>query len=80
MYLVAVALLSSALQTTQLAMASLIVPQNFTVPGMFPTSVFSHYYNNPTATSSQVQPIISDPVTVAYHRVVRPNMLSPDAA
>ncbi|KAG6897501.1 hypothetical protein C0992_000931 [Termitomyces sp. T32_za158] len=44
-------------------MASLIVPQNFTAPGMFPTSVFTKYYNNPTATSAQVQPVISDPVT-----------------
>ncbi|KAG6897504.1 hypothetical protein C0992_000934 [Termitomyces sp. T32_za158] len=52
-------------------MASLIVPQNFTAPGVFPTSVFTKYYNDPTATSAQVQPVISDPVTVAYHCVVR---------
>ncbi|KAL4241709.1 Sphingomyelin phosphodiesterase [Abortiporus biennis] len=38
-------------------------PSAFTAPGAFPTSVYQHYYNNPTATSAQVQPIISDPVT-----------------
>ncbi|KAK7058586.1 hypothetical protein VNI00_002222 [Paramarasmius palmivorus] len=41
----------------------LIHPSTFTVPGAFPTSVYSNYYNNPTATSAQVQPVISDPVT-----------------
>ncbi|KAG1728628.1 sphingomyelin phosphodiesterase [Suillus paluster] len=35
----------------------------YTVPGAFPTSLYSHYYNNPTATSAQPQPVISDPVT-----------------
>jgi sphingomyelin phosphodiesterase len=35
----------------------------FTVSGGFPTSLFEHYYNSPTATSAQVQPVISDPVT-----------------
>lgn len=39
-------------------------PSAFAVPGVFPSSVFSAYYNNPTATSAQPQPIISDPVTV----------------
>ncbi|KAG6851332.1 hypothetical protein H0H93_005730 [Arthromyces matolae] len=46
-----------ALQATQLALASLITPQNFTAPGVFPTSAFSKYYNKPTATASQVQPV-----------------------
>lgn len=36
----------------------------YTVPAAFPTSLYSQYYNNPTATSEQPQPIISDPVTV----------------
>ncbi|EGN94903.1 hypothetical protein SERLA73DRAFT_171272 [Serpula lacrymans var. lacrymans S7.3] len=40
-----------------------IQPSNFTVPGAFPTSVFSEYYNSPTATSAQAQPVISDPIT-----------------
>ncbi|KAH7886007.1 Metallo-dependent phosphatase [Phlebopus sp. FC_14] len=35
----------------------------YTVPGPFPTSLYSQYYNNPTATSAQPQPVISDPVT-----------------
>lgn len=39
-------------------------PSAFTVPGVFPTSVYRHYYNSPTATSAQVQPVISDPITV----------------
>ncbi|KAJ7721427.1 Metallo-dependent phosphatase [Mycena maculata] len=34
----------------------------FTVPGAFPTAAFPKYYNNPTQTASQVQPIIEDPV------------------
>ena len=44
--------------------ASGIETSTFTVPGAFPTSVYQNYYNSPTATSAQVQPIISDPVTV----------------
>lgn len=39
-------------------------PSAFTVPGAFPTSVYSSYYNDPTQTSAQVQPVISDPVSV----------------
>ncbi|KIJ65063.1 hypothetical protein HYDPIDRAFT_27793 [Hydnomerulius pinastri MD-312] len=38
-------------------------PSAYTVPGAFPTSLYSQYYNNPTATSAQPQPVISDPVT-----------------
>ncbi|KAJ7492100.1 sphingomyelin phosphodiesterase [Mycena latifolia] len=37
-------------------------PSAFTVPGAFPTSAFTKYYNNPAGTASQVQPIIKDPV------------------
>ncbi|KAF9486347.1 Metallo-dependent phosphatase [Pholiota conissans] len=40
----------------------LITPSTFTVAGPFPTSVFSKYYNSPTATSAQPQPVVSDPV------------------
>ncbi|KAI0253189.1 Metallo-dependent phosphatase-like protein [Lactifluus subvellereus] len=38
-------------------------PSSFTAPGSFPTSLYSSYYNNPTATSAQPQPVISDPVS-----------------
>ncbi|PPQ90943.1 hypothetical protein CVT25_008254 [Psilocybe cyanescens] len=40
-----------------------IQPSTFTVPGAFPTSAFTKYYNQPTATSAQPQPVISDPIT-----------------
>lgn len=40
-------------------------PSVFTAPGAFPTSLYSHYYNSPTATSVQPQPVISDPVSVS---------------
>ncbi|KAF8132234.1 Metallo-dependent phosphatase-like protein [Mycena galopus ATCC 62051] len=50
-------------------------PSAFTAPGAFPTSIFSSYYNDPTQTVSQVQPVISDPVT----NVVYPlDLTSPD--
>ncbi|KAJ7269242.1 sphingomyelin phosphodiesterase [Mycena haematopus] len=42
----------------------------FTAAGVFPTSIFTKYYNNPTQTFSQAQPIIKDPVeTVGAKRV-----------
>lgn len=41
----------------------------YTVPGAFPSSLYSKYYNNPTATSEQPQPVISDPVTVSPMRL-----------
>ncbi|KAJ7070534.1 sphingomyelin phosphodiesterase [Mycena amicta] len=34
----------------------------FTAPGRFPTTMFTKYYNNPTQTAEQVQPVIKDPV------------------
>ncbi|KAI9455924.1 Metallo-dependent phosphatase-like protein [Lactarius psammicola] len=37
-------------------------PSSFAAPGPFPTSLYKSYYNDPTATSAQPQPIISDPV------------------
>jgi hypothetical protein len=49
---------------SSVALGTLVSPSNYTVPGAFPTSVFSKYYNEPTATASQVQPVVSDPVTV----------------
>ncbi|KZT07671.1 sphingomyelin phosphodiesterase [Laetiporus sulphureus 93-53] len=38
-------------------------PSAYTVPGPFPTSLYQSYYNDPTATSAEPQPVISDPVT-----------------
>ena len=38
----------------------------YTAPGEFPTSVYASYWNNPTATSAQPQPVISGPVTVSF--------------
>ncbi|KAF8553428.1 sphingomyelin phosphodiesterase [Imleria badia] len=35
----------------------------YTAPGGFPTSVYATYWNNPTSTSAQPQPVILDPVT-----------------
>ncbi|OAX38504.1 sphingomyelin phosphodiesterase, partial [Rhizopogon vinicolor AM-OR11-026] len=35
----------------------------YTAPGAFPTSVYGTYWNDPTATSAEPQPVITDPVT-----------------
>ncbi|THH33122.1 hypothetical protein EUX98_g1075 [Antrodiella citrinella] len=47
-------------------------PLAFTAPGAFPTSIYKEYYNNPTATSAQVQPVITDPVLLKTY----PNSLT----
>ena len=39
-------------------------PSSYAPPGAFPTSLYNSYYNNPTATSAQPQPVVSDPVLV----------------
>ena len=44
-------------------------PSAFTAPGAFPTSLYKHYFNSPTATSAQPQPVISDPVTVSIPEI-----------
>lgn len=46
----------------------------YTASGAFPTSLYASYYNDPTATTAEPQPVISDPVTVSgylaiYHRL-----------
>ncbi|TBU62077.1 Metallo-dependent phosphatase [Dichomitus squalens] len=41
-------------------------PSAFAAPGLFPASLYKHYYNNPTATSAQPQPVISDPVLASH--------------
>ncbi|KAH7102564.1 sphingomyelin phosphodiesterase [Auriculariales sp. MPI-PUGE-AT-0066] len=38
-------------------------PTNFTAAGAFPTDAFKHYYNEPTQTTQQVQPVITDPIS-----------------
>ncbi|TFY56866.1 hypothetical protein EVJ58_g7375 [Rhodofomes roseus] len=35
----------------------------YTAPGAFPTSLYASYYNDPTATTAEPQPVVSDPVT-----------------
>ncbi|KAH9858229.1 sphingomyelin phosphodiesterase [Lenzites betulinus] len=50
-------------------------PSAFTAPGAFPTSAYKHYYNSPTATSAQPQPVISDPVT---HEIYPFELTNPD--
>lgn len=63
-------------RTTSTSLSS-VPPSTFIVPGEFPTSVFSRYYNNPTQTVSQVQPVISDPVNVrnnSSRNEVSPNL------
>lgn len=39
---------------------SAALSSTFTAPGKFPTSLYSKYYNSPTQTSAQVQPVITD--------------------
>ncbi|KIJ57765.1 hypothetical protein HYDPIDRAFT_34809, partial [Hydnomerulius pinastri MD-312] len=39
------------------------IASEYTAPGTFPTSVYGAYWNDPTATSAQPQPVITDPVT-----------------
>ncbi|KAI9455922.1 Metallo-dependent phosphatase-like protein [Lactarius psammicola] len=57
-------LLACATVATQAWAATSLVygPSTFTAPGSFPTSLYKSYYNDPTATSAQPQPVISDPV------------------
>ncbi|CCM04993.1 uncharacterized protein FIBRA_07191 [Fibroporia radiculosa] len=38
-------------------------PLAWTAPGVFPTSLYQSYYNDPTATSAEPQPVITDPIT-----------------
>ncbi|KAJ7762416.1 Metallo-dependent phosphatase [Mycena maculata] len=67
-------LLPSILAATSNAATSL--PSAFTVPGAFPTAAFQKYYNNPTQTASQVQPIIEDPVETGV--TYKLDLTSPD--
>lgn len=67
-------LLQAALSVST-GLAASIQPSTFTAPGAFPTSAFTRYYNDPTATSAQPQPVISDPVT---HEVYTFNLTDPN--
>lgn len=49
-------------------------PSSFAVTGVFPSSVYSSYYNNPTATSAQPQPVITDPV---LHKIFPESLTDP---
>lgn len=56
-----------ALASCHVALASTaddLGPTAYTAPGAFPTSVYGKYWNDPTGTSAQPQPVITDPVTV----------------
>jgi sphingomyelin phosphodiesterase len=46
-----------------------IQSSSYVVPGAFPTTAYASYWNSPTATSAQVQPVISDPVSVSSNIV-----------
>ncbi|KAH0828939.1 sphingomyelin phosphodiesterase [Lanmaoa asiatica] len=52
-----------ALASTKCVTANDAILSAYTAPGAFPTSAYASYWNNPTATSVQPQPVISDPVT-----------------
>jgi hypothetical protein len=64
-------LFACAAAATQAQAASSLTygPPSFAAPGLFPASLYSSYYNNPTATAAQPQPIISDPVLVRIYTV-----------
>ncbi|THH03993.1 hypothetical protein EW145_g5843 [Phellinidium pouzarii] len=51
-------------------------PSAYTVPGRFPTTLFSSYYNDPTQTSEQVQPLVTDPV---LHTAYSFSLTDPDS-
>ncbi|KAI5824164.1 hypothetical protein K523DRAFT_420982 [Schizophyllum commune Tattone D] len=57
------------------AVAADVLPSTYTVPAAFPTSVFTAYYNDPTATASQPQPIVQDPV---LNKTYPLNLTAPD--
>lgn len=61
-------LLLSAAAALQASAASLSYgPSSYAPPGAFPTQWYDSYYNDPTATTAQPQPVISDPVLVSAH-------------
>lgn len=51
------------LASYQVRASSSVLGSTYIAPGAFPTSLYGSYWNNPTATSAQPQPVITDPVT-----------------
>lgn len=49
--------------TSQPTSGAVLGPSTYAAPGSFPTSLYQSYYNVPTASSAEPQPVISDPVT-----------------
>ncbi|KAH9178518.1 Metallo-dependent phosphatase [Lactarius sanguifluus] len=70
-------LLACAAVVTQAQAATSLTygPSTFTAPGSFPTSLYRSYYNDPTATSAQPQPVVSDPV---LHKVYPQELTDPN--
>ncbi|KAH9964118.1 Metallo-dependent phosphatase [Russula dissimulans] len=66
-----------AARTSGLAASSspLPPPSSYAPPGAFPTSLFESYYNDPTATTAQPQPVVSDPV---LHKIFPPELTDPN--
>ena len=61
-------LLLSAAAALQASAASLSYgPSSYAPTGAFPPQWYDSYYNDPTATTAQPQPVISDPVLVSMH-------------
>lgn len=73
--LVGVSLVLIAANAASQSYVGLIQPSTYAPPGAFLTSLYSSYYNVPTATVSQVQPVISDPVT---HEIYPFNLTDPN--
>ncbi|KAJ7603124.1 Metallo-dependent phosphatase-like protein [Roridomyces roridus] len=70
-------LVASAQSTTTTAGSLLSV---FTVPGSFPTGAFTQgqsFYNDPTQTASQIQPVVVDPVETGV--TYKLELTSPDS-
>lgn len=49
--------------TSQPTSGAVLGPSTYAAPGSFPISLYQSYYNVPTASSAEPQPVISDPVT-----------------
>ncbi|WVQ76951.1 hypothetical protein IAR50_006630 [Cryptococcus sp. DSM 104548] len=67
------ALLSSSLALAEQQLT--LGPKTYTAPGVFPTSFFSKYYNDPIQTASQVQPKITDSI---LNKTFALNLTDPD--
>ncbi|KAI0937249.1 hypothetical protein AcV5_005199 [Taiwanofungus camphoratus] len=61
--------------TSQSSSISGLGPSAYTAPGTFPTSVYEAYYNDPTATTAEPQPVITDPIT---HEIYPYSLTNPE--